>query len=318
MSGLEKKKPVALGNELYLIDGYDLGFEGRTGTYVCNEKHTTLIETGPSPSIPHVLAGLSELGIRPEEVAFIILTHIHLDHAGGAGVLVKECPNAEVIVHKKGKRHLADPSRLVKGARMVYGEVFDQLFNPVLPVSEEKLVVKEEGETLKLSDSRTLTFYDSPGHAGHHLAVYDSRSRGVFTGDTAGIRYHQVEDRMDSFFLPTTSPNQFDPDLMISSIEKIESLDPKHLYFGHFGATDHPEQAFDQVKKWIPVFVSEAKDALEQGEGIEVIQKRLHLRVSEYLAGNGVPDDHPVYQLLQLDFEVCAMGLADYLQKQKV
>ncbi|MBN8237367.1 MBL fold metallo-hydrolase [Halobacillus kuroshimensis] len=315
---MEKKAPTALGEDLYLIDGYDLGFEGRTGTYVFKEESPTLIETGPSPSIPYVLAGLSDLGIRPEDVASIILTHIHLDHAGGVGLLLKECPNAEVIVHKKGKRHLVDPSRLVKGARMVYGDVFDQLFDPVLPVPEERLVVKEEGETLKLSDNRTLTFYDSPGHASHHLAVYDSRSRGVFTGDTAGIRYHQVEDRMEPFFLPTTSPNQFDPDVMISSMEKMESLHPERLYFGHYGASDHPEQAFDQVKKWIPVFVSEAKDALEQGEGTEGIQKRLHLRVSAYLNRNGVPDDHPVYQLLQLDFEVCAMGLADYLQKQNV
>ncbi|WP_226585612.1 MBL fold metallo-hydrolase [Halobacillus litoralis] len=313
---MEKKAPMALGDDLYLVDGFDLGFEGRTGTYVFMEEEITLIETGPSPSVPRVLEGLKDLKRSPEDVRYIVLTHIHLDHAGGAGLLLQECPNAEVIVHKKGWRHLADPSRLIQGARAVYGENFDDLFDPIVPIPEERLMVKEDGDTLAISKRRTLTFYDTPGHAKHHIGIYDSLSEGLFTGDTAGIRYHQTADEGLVFYLPTTSPNQFDPDAMQRSINRFHELNPARVFFGHFGVTDDSEQAFNQVSEWIPVFVSEAKDALEQGEGMKGIENRIYQRVSSYLSENGIQPDHPVYEILKLDFEVCAMGLADYWKKQ--
>lgn len=313
---MEKRAPMDLGNDVYLIDGYDLGLEGRTGTYVLMGDKVTLVETGPSPSVPRVLAGLEELEIPKEKIEYIILTHIHLDHAGGAGLLLQDCPNAEVIVHEKGKRHLADPSRLIKGARAVYGDAFDELFDPILPIPEEKLHTKADGDTLLISENRTLTFYDTPGHAKHHLGIHDSWSNGLFTGDTSGIRYHQTEDVGLTFYLPTTSPNQFDPEAMLHCLDRFQNMNPSCLYFGHFGKAEKPNQTFDQVRKWIPIFVSEAKDALEERAGLQGIQDRLHDRVSSYLKEKGVPDDHHVYEVLKLDFEVCAMGLADYLQKQ--
>lgn len=313
---MKKRAPIELGHKMYLIDGYDLGFEGRTGTYVLPGDKTTLVETGPSPSVPRVLAGLADLDIPKEQIEYVVLTHIHLDHAGGAGLLLQECPNAQVIVHEKGRRHLADPSRLIKGARAVYGETFDELFDPIVPIPEEKLLTKADGDTLSIGANRTLTFYDTPGHAKHHLGIYDSLSDGLFIGDTAGIRYHQTEDVGLTFYLPTTSPNQFDPEAMQQSIDRFRDLNPSRLFFGHFGESKEIDQTFDQVSKWIPIFVSEAKDALEQGEGMVGIQARLQNRVSAYLSKRGVPDDHSVYEILKLDFEVCAMGLADYLQRK--
>ncbi|ARI79044.1 MBL fold metallo-hydrolase [Halobacillus mangrovi] len=313
---METKAPIKLTHNMHLIDGFDLGFEGRTGTYVLQSEKLTLVETGPSPSVPRVLQGLKELSLRPEDVEYIILTHIHLDHAGGAGLLMKECPNAKVIVHEKGKRHLADPSRLIKGAKAVYGEKFNELFDPILPIPEENLIVKHEGDTLEIGSNRILTFYDTPGHAKHHLGIYDSFSNGIFTGDTAGIRYHQTENHQLTFYLPTTSPNQFDPDAMLQSIDRFRRLNPDRLYFGHFGESNQPKEAFDQVSLWIPVFVEEARQAVEQDEGLEGIEKRLYQKIRSYLKENNIPDDHPVYELLKLDIEVCAMGLADYLNKQ--
>ena len=143
---------------VYLIDGYDMGFEGRTGTYVLQGEQTTLIETGPSPSVPHVLKGLEALEVSPQEIENVILTHIHLDHAGGAGLLMKECPNATVYVHKKGVRHLANPSRLEAGARMVYGDHFDELFAPILPIEENKLSAVSDGETLAIGATSNVNF----------------------------------------------------------------------------------------------------------------------------------------------------------------
>ncbi|CCG43576.1 metallo-beta-lactamase family protein [Halobacillus halophilus DSM 2266] len=313
---MDKKAPIELGNDIYLIDGFDLGFEGRTGTYVLQGEKLTLVETGPSPSVPRILEGLKDLSLAAEQVEYIILTHIHLDHAGGAGLLLQECPNAKVIVHERGKRHLVDPSKLIAGARAVYGDKFDQLFDPILPVPEEKILTKSDGETLDIDENRRLTFYDTPGHAKHHLGIFDSASQGIFTGDTAGIRYHQTEHTGLTFFLPTTSPNQFDPEAMKQSIERFRAMNPKRLFFGHFGKTENPEEAFDEVIEWIPIFVEEARTAWIENEGIAGIEERLHRRIVEYLNGKNITEDHPVFELLRLDFEVCAMGLADYLRKQ--
>ncbi|MCP3031734.1 MBL fold metallo-hydrolase [Halobacillus sp. A1] len=314
---MKKKAPIDLGHRIHLIDGFDLGFPGRTGTYVLNEEQLTLIETGPSLSVPRIIEGLEKLDLDPKDIRYVILTHIHLDHAGGAGLLLRECPEAKVIVHKKGKRHMADPSRLIDGARAVYGDSFDELFDPVLPIAEEQLLVKGEGDTLEIGSECKLEFYDTPGHANHHLGIYDPVSNGIFTGDTAGIRYHQTEDKGITFYLPSTSPNQFDPEAMKQSIAKFKTLNVDRIYFGHFGMSEEPEAAFDQVLKWIPEFLEAAETAFFNGEGLKGLKKRLHDKVSTYLKGFSVHEDHHVFEILSLDFEVCAMGLLDYLRKRE-
>ncbi|HEU5139197.1 MAG TPA: MBL fold metallo-hydrolase [Bacillales bacterium] len=311
-----RNKPIDLGNRIHLIDGFDLNRPGRTGTYVLDEEQLTLIETGPSPSVPFVLAGLKDLGHDLSDIKYIILTHIHLDHAGGAGLFLKDCPNAKVIVHPRGKRHLADPSKLIAGARQVYGDQFDELFDPIVPIPEERLITKEDGDTLTIGPDCTLTFYDSPGHAKHHFGIHDSVSNGIFTGDTSGVRYHQTQDHGLTFYLPTTSPNQFDPEAMLHSIARFRELKADRVYFGHFGESTDPEAVYEQVSEWIPQFVEAGEQALSQGEGVEGIAKRLHSKVSSYLQTQNIPDDHDVYDILKLDFEVCAMGLADYLKKR--
>ncbi|WP_101846885.1 MBL fold metallo-hydrolase [Halobacillus sp. Marseille-P3879] len=313
---METKAPINLGNRIHLIDGFDLGVPGRTGTYVMDEEYLTLVETGPSPSVPRILQGLKDLGLNAGDVRFIILTHIHLDHAGGAGLLLRECPNAEVIVHKKGKRHLAEPSRLIEGARVVYGDAFNQLFDPILPIPEDRLIVKEDGDTLQISSNRSLQFLDTPGHAKHHIGIYDPASKGIFTGDTAGIRYHQAEENGILFYLPSTSPNQFDPEAMERSIQRFKEMELERIYFGHFGKSEEPDKALEQVSSWLPVFLEAGEQAFKNGEGVEGAKRRLHDKVSDYLKEFQIPDDHPVYDVLKLDFEVCAMGLIDYFNKR--
>ncbi|MFQ3543048.1 MBL fold metallo-hydrolase [Halobacillus rhizosphaerae] len=309
-------KPEPLDNRIYLIDGFDLGLARRTGTYVLEEEHLTLIETGPSPSIPHVLEGLKQLNIRAEDIRYIIVTHIHLDHAGGAGLLLRECPNAEIIVHPKGKRHLHDPSRLIAGAKAVYSEQFEKLFDPIVPIPEHRIVIKQDGETLKIGNDRTLVFYDTPGHANHHLAIYDSLSNGLFTGDTAGIRYHQTLDHGFTFYLPTTSPNQFNPQAMKTSIQRFRETKADVIYFGHYGVSESPAAAFDEVESWLPVFIEAGEIAMKEGEGRRGIERRLYDLVSAHLLTKGIQADHKVFEILRLDLSVCAMGIADYLNRR--
>ena len=309
------KNPINLDDNISFFDVFDLGMENRTGTYVIHDEKLTIVETSASPSIPYLLEGLKKLEIDPSEIHYIIVTHIHLDHAGGAGLLLKECPNAKVIVHPRGFRHLIDPSRLIAGARAVYGDDFDRLYNPIYPIPEDRLIVKQDAETLQLG-SRTLTFYDTPGHAKHHFSIHDSLSNGIFTGDTIGIYYQDV--REFDFFLPSTSPNQFDPDDMLHSLKKIEELNVSHIYFGHFGKSNNPNLVYTEIKKWLPLFVETGKEiylenkAMSLEELTPLISENLFGKIKAYLSEKNIPNNHKLYTILKLDIDVCSMGLADY------
>lgn len=311
---------IEIDKRISLIDGNDLQRQLRTGTYVIKEDEITIVETSASPSIPYVLKGLSEAGIQLEDIKYIILTHIHLDHAGGAGLLLQKCPNAKVIVHKKGARHLEDPTRLIAGARAVYGDEFDTLFDPIIPIPSERIIIKEDRETLDISDTSTLTFYDTPGHANHHLSIYDHVSNGMFSGDTVGIYYRELDQDQIEFYLPSTSPNQFNPEAMLASADLYESLALDRVYFGHFGVSPNPGQVYQQLRYWLPIFLEAAKDAHRAhatfDEKLSALSSDLFKIVRDSLAEKGIPDDHPVFEILSLDLRVCSMGLIDYLLKQ--
>ncbi|WP_046176159.1 MBL fold metallo-hydrolase [Domibacillus indicus] len=302
---------VSIGSNLFLLDLHDSGFERRTGSYVFQEAKKAIIETSASPSVPYLLKGLQELCIQPEEIDYIIVTHIHLDHSGGAGLFLRSCPNAKLIVHPKGARHLAAPDKLIASAKMVYGEQFGHLFDPIVPVPEERIMEMEDGGKINLGE-RELTFIHTPGHANHHFTIYDQKSNGIFTGDTAGIQYAHLTDEGIPLYMPTTSPNQFDPEAMKRSIEKIMAFEPERIYFGHYGMTGHPKQAVDLVLRWLDVYMEE----LQKAETAEGLEKNLMKKVNHYLSEKGVPASHPVYQLLKIDLQVSAQGMIHYKEKQ--
>ncbi|WP_096188690.1 MBL fold metallo-hydrolase [Evansella halocellulosilytica] len=309
----------AINRHLYLIDGYDLGSEERTGTYVLVDKPevaVTLIETGPSSSNKHIKKGLEELGISLSDIKWVIVTHIHLDHSGGAGLLLSECPNAKLIVHPKGARHLIDPTKLIKGAKAVYGDSFDKLFSPVLPVEKDRIIEKTDNSTLTLTKDRTLTFIDTPGHSRHHFSIYDSKTLTMFTGDTIGIRYPSLERDGSYLYLPSTSPNQFDPEEMLLSIEKIESMKPMFIAFGHYGLSTHPNLVYKQIRYWLPIFLKLGKESLEKDLGHEGLKEELLVAVNEQLKKDGIKNDHTAYKMIHLDLNISAMGILDYLKKQ--
>ncbi|MCG1027426.1 MBL fold metallo-hydrolase [Virgibacillus halodenitrificans] len=314
---MHKKNPISLGQRIHLIDGFDLDVPDRTGTYVIDEEELTLIETGPSPSVKYVKKGLEQLGFSLAQVKYIIVTHIHLDHAGGAGLLVKECPHAKVVVHPKGKRHLINPKKLAAGARAIYGESFSELFDPIVPIAEERLLIKEDGDTLQIGPNCSLEFLDTPGHAKHHFSIYDPISNGMFTGDTVGIRYQQLINEGVGLFLPSTSPNQFSPHDMKSSIERMQKRNLSRIYFGHFGMTESPDKALRQVVEWLEIFMEEAEQVVDEEKGYDELSRRMLARVREYLRGKGIDDNHEVYILINLDMQVSALGIIDYYKKLK-
>lgn len=309
------KKPTKLDERIWLIDDFDMQMGQRTGTYVIDEEALTLVETGPSPSVKHVKAGLSELGFSLEQVKYIIVTHVHLDHAGGAGLLLRDCPNAMVVVHPRGQRHLADPRKLAAGARGVYGDSFEELFEPIVAIDKERLLVKTEGDTLKIGTDCTLQFLDTPGHAKHHFSIYDPVSNGIFTGDTVGIRYEKLIDSGVDFYLPTTSPNHFDPDAMHHSIKRVKQMNVDRIYFGHFGMSEDVDIALDQVEGWLDVFVAAGEKVFAEKKGYDELANRMLHKVQQFLRDQGIPDDHEIYVIINLDMQISALGIMDYLQK---
>ncbi|MFC8686731.1 MBL fold metallo-hydrolase [Brevibacillus porteri] len=313
---MQSTEPIDLGERIHLIDGFDMGWAERTGTYVIAEEELTLVETGPSPSVPYIKAGLAKLGYTPEQVKYIIVTHIHLDHAGGAGLFLKDCPNAKIVVHPKGARHLIDPSRLIAGARAVYHDDFDRLFDPIEAVPEERILIRGDGDTLKIGENCILEFLDSPGHANHHFSIYDPVSRGIFTGDTAGVLYPQLNKDGIHLVLPSTSPNQFDPDAMLASLSRFEARKLSRIYFGHFGMSEQIDDVYRQIREWLPVFVAEGETALVAGQSYDELSFTLFERVSDHLQSQGISSDHEVFEVLKLDLQVCSMGILDYLHKR--
>ncbi|HWO95343.1 MAG TPA: MBL fold metallo-hydrolase [Bacillus sp. (in: firmicutes)] len=316
-------KPIDLGSGISLIDVFDLGKENRTGTYVIHEEELTLIETSASPSIPYLLKGLEALEIDPADVKYIIVTHIHLDHSGGAGLLLEKCPNAQIIVHPKGKRHLADPSRLIQGARAVYGDQFDELFHPILPVPEDRLVSKEDGGTLQIGENRILTFLDTPGHANHHFSIYDPYSAGIFTGDTVGVYYSEILSEGLEFYLPSTSPNQFNPQAMLAAADRMEGLNIDRIYFGHYGMSENPGLVFKQLRYWLPIFVDTGRSIMEEHKDASFDEKTIYIstalfeKVRAYLTEHNVVISQEFRETIELDLTVCAMGIVDYFGKRK-
>jgi len=314
---LHEKDPIRLDDRITLIDGFDLEMPNRTGTYVIDEQELTIVETGPSPSIKHVKKGLETLGFSLEQVKYIIVTHIHLDHAGGAGLLLQDCPNAEIVVHPKGERHLIEPRKLAAGARAIYGDSFSELFDPIVPVAEDRLLVKTEGDTLKIGPDCTLEFFDTPGHSRHHFSIYDPISNGIFTGDTVGVRYDQLIEEGIDFFLPSTSPNHFDPNAMKASIKRIQDMNVDRIYFGHFGMTTKPAKALKQVSEWLDVYVDEGEQIMVEGKGYDELADRLSSKIRDHLRKEHVADDHEIYIIINLDMQLCSLGIVDYYKKLK-
>jgi glyoxylase-like metal-dependent hydrolase (beta-lactamase superfamily II) len=207
-----------------------------------------VVETGNNDTTGRILSVLAHRGRQPEEVSHVIVTHVHLDHAGGSGTLMQKLPNAILVVHPRGARHMIDPSRLEASARAVYGdEEYERQHGTLVGVPEERILIMEDGGDLSIG-KRTLQFIDTPGHARHHFCVWDEASRGWFTGDTFGLSYRDLDTGAGEFIFPTTTPIQFDPPALIDSVGRLMERRPEKMYLTHFGCVrDVPRLAEDLV-----------------------------------------------------------------------
>jgi glyoxylase-like metal-dependent hydrolase (beta-lactamase superfamily II) len=275
------------------------------------------IDTGTNFSVPGVLEVMRRKNLSPENVAYVIVTHVHLDHAGGAGEMMRLFPEAMLVVHPRGARHMIDPSRLAAGSIAVYGEEqFRKLYGEIVPVPAERVIEAPHEFTLEMN-GRRLLFLDTPGHARHHFCIFDERSGGVFTGDTFGISYREFDVEGREFIFPTTTPVQFEPGAAHDSIDLIMSRHPRAAYLTHYGKVVQLPRLADDLHRMLDDFVNIAEGLRDAGEmRHQRLAEGLESYLLERLDAHGcrlAPDEARV--LLENDIELNAQGLEVWMDK---
>jgi glyoxylase-like metal-dependent hydrolase (beta-lactamase superfamily II) len=255
--------PHSIAPGVVEIDTLLGGWQRVTAGYLIEGPAPVLVETGSQSSVPVLLEALAGLGLGPDDLAGVVVTHIHLDHAGGVGDVARAFPNATVYVHEKGARHLADPTRLVDSAALVYGPLLDSLYGRLDPTPVERLHVLDDGEEIVIGPGRTLTAIDSPGHAKHHLGLHDSTSGILFVGDAVGVRLPDV-----GVLRPSTPPPDFDLDQALHSLHRFADRRPSGLALAHYGLLPDPDDVLVEAEGMLRQWAETAEIAYRAGEDI--------------------------------------------------
>ena len=286
---------------------------------VVERGRAAIIDTAASHCVPRVLDALAAKGVPPEHVDWIVLTHIHLDHAGGAGEFMRRCPNARLTVHPLGARHMVDPAKLIDGTIGVYGEAETRrMYGDILPVPAERIETAQDGGSIRLA-GRELSFYDAPGHARHHVVVRDSASGHIFAGDAFGLSYRELDLDGRQFAFPTTTPVHFDPPALHRSVDRMLALEPKAIYVMHFGRVDQPQRMAADLHRLIDEHVRIALEHRQAGAG-------RHQRLKDGLQSLVLAEarrqgwrlsPERLLAVFREDFELNAQGLGVWLDTQR-
>ena len=297
----------------YVRPGFDAAY------LVVEAGRGAFIDCGTNHSVPVLLAALAQAGLAPADVDWLVLTHVHLDHAGGAGALMRHQPNARLVAHPRAAPHMVDPARLVAGATAVYGEAeFARHYGELVPVPSGRVVVAADGHEVDLA-GRALRCIDTPGHARHHQCVWDARSRSWFTGDTFGLSYRELDGAHGAFILPTSSPVQFEPEAMQASIERMMAQSPQAMYLTHYGRVGDVARLAAEMHEQIDAMVSLAQACDGQPDRHRALVAALSEYYLERARAHGVAlDDAAVLQLLAMDIELNAQGLETWLERSRL
>jgi glyoxylase-like metal-dependent hydrolase (beta-lactamase superfamily II) len=273
-----------LGPDVFQIDTQMAGYSQITAGYLIRADRPCLVETGTAPSAPVVRGALAGLGVGPGDLATVVVTHIHLDHAGGVGDIAGMFPAAEIVVHELGARHLADPSRLMSSARRVYGDDLDRLFGELAPTPAARIRTVEERGSVDLGGGRTLDSHYSPGHAKHHVGLIDSASGDLYVGDAAGVFVPETGDQR-----PASPPPDFDLPLALESLRLFGALAPQRLLFSHFGPVDEVAATLERSAEELNVWVAETRRArgagLDLDHAVAMVRDRTRQRYAELRPG---------------------------------
>jgi len=259
-----------VAENIYMIDDQLYSIPKLGSVYLISEEKKALVESGPATSAKVVIDGIRGIGVKPENIDYMIVTHIHLDHAGGVGVLIRGMPQAQVVVHHRGARHLVNPEKLVNSVVEAQGREAMARCGEVIPIEQERVQPVSDGDTIRLSDKQVLRFIDAPGHAPHELCIYESRNQGLFTGDAVAVSLAEGE-----VFLPFQPPPDFDLEQNNNTIEKLMEVKAKVIYYSHFGVSNKVEEdlqlALDKLQVWHDIVV----EAINEGTFDSVAEKLL-------------------------------------------
>ncbi|MFK7795751.1 MAG: MBL fold metallo-hydrolase [Gammaproteobacteria bacterium] len=308
----------SLAFDIYCIDVDYMRPRLACSYLVVHQGKAAFIDCGTSLTVPRLLSVLEDCNLDVTDVDYVIPTHIHLDHAGGAGVLMQKFPNATLVVHPKGARHLVEPQRLIDSVRQVYGdELYDSLYGEIIPIDENRVIAAEDNYLIDLN-GRPLLVADTPGHARHHFCLYDEFSQGWFTGDTFGLSYPEININSGRYLLPTTTPVQFEPDAWQQSLKRLLDKDPQRMYLTHFGMVENVQQLANKLSKDLVSYTDIALSQQRQNQRIEKLTEKLFQHTLNQLRDLGSQQDEAVIlELLNTDLTLNAQGLDIWLKRQE-
>lgn len=311
----------ALPDHIDTIDGHYF-FPGRAAAYLMVDgDECAFVDNVTRFSVPYLMEGLERRSMRPEQVRYIIVTHIHLDHSGGTAELAKHCPNAQVICHPRAERHIVDPTRLVASARQVYGDTFDEIYGEIEPVAAERVTALADGESLPLG-RRTLYFFDSPGHARHHFVIHDPASGSVLSGDAFGLCYPPLQQGSQPYFSYVCAPPEFDPESAQQTVRRIAALAPRQVYVTHFGVSRDVEAGARQLIEALDRYdrmVDEAAAGSLEGDALleHCTNEALAITKNELRTAGLEPDDEETLRWALAEHLVTSQGLAVLAQRRR-
>jgi glyoxylase-like metal-dependent hydrolase (beta-lactamase superfamily II) len=279
---------------------------------IVENGHAAFVETGPNSAVPRLLAALEAQGLGRDAVDYVIPTHVHLDHAGGAGLLMQHLPRAKLVIHPRGARHMIDPSLLMEGVRAVYGaEVAMRDYGELAPIPAERVITTSDGMVIELA-GRALRFADTPGHARHHHCIWDEASRGWFTGDTFGIVYPELHP----YIVPACAPVQFDQEDLHESVARLLAQQPDLMYLTHYGAVRDAEKLAVQFLAQVDA-MSAAARSLASAPGRHEKLKRAFgdIYIAELRRSGSIQSENYLRDILATDIELNAQGLGTWLDR---
>ncbi|NBB91830.1 MAG: MBL fold metallo-hydrolase [Gammaproteobacteria bacterium] len=307
---------------IHTIDTHYLGRAEVAAAYLIVEgDRAAFVDNNTNDAVPRLLAALEEQGLAPEQVEYLIITHVHLDHAGGTSKLARACPNATVLAHPRAAPHVIDPSKLVASASAVYGEEeFERLYGTIEPVPEDRVRVMDDEETLRFG-SRELRFLHTRGHANHHFCIADSASGAIFAGDAFGLAYPALQGE-GTFAFPSTSPTDFEPELARESVRRLVDENPGCIYVTHFGAVTDIETAAEQLIRHLGFAERLRDDAQASDLPDEELEAYCRPRLYDYVAGlldghGNLGRNEHVWAHLKLDLDINAQGIAFAANKRR-
>jgi glyoxylase-like metal-dependent hydrolase (beta-lactamase superfamily II) len=305
-----------LGHGVHVVDTGFHRDDFDAAYLIVQDARAAFIDTGTNHSVPRLLAALEALGLSRQSVDWVIPTHVHLDHAGGVGALVRELPQARVLVHPRGARHLIDPSALYAGALAVYGQAeMDRNYGTLVPVEAARVVSSTDGGSVTLA-GRALVTIDTPGHARHHHCIWDEASRGWFTGDTFGLSYREFDGPAGAWILPTTTPVQFEPDALQASIERLMASDPQCMYLTHYGRVTGVPRLAELLLGQLGELVARARALQHAPQRTQALREAvLDVHLSSLAAqGTAMPRER-AQALLELDVTLNVQGIEAWLDR---